>query len=80
MNIGLGKLNGIDRLGLDCGHNWDEFRRRLFRWRGVAFPPPSPPGPLIQGQVAVPTRRKWLLLWIRPNQNRSVEVTDERHL
>src|SRR5450755_3889298 len=80
MNIGLGKLDGIDRLGLDCGHNWDEFRRRLFSWRDGGLPALAPPGPLIQGQVAVPTRRKRHLLWIRPNQNHPAEVTDERHL
>src|SRR5260221_1076632 len=46
MNRGLGKLDGIDRWGFLCGHDRDQFRRRLFVWgRGglPSFAPPVPP-------------------------------------
>src|SRR5258708_8467032 len=77
MNIGLGKLDGIDRWGFLCGHDRDQFRRRLFGWGGGGLPSFAPPGPLFKGQVTVPTRRVRCFLWIRLNRNCPAQVTDE---
>src|SRR5258707_6530926 len=69
MNRGLGKLDGIDRWGFLCGHDRDQFRRRLFGWGGGGLPSFAPPGPLFKGQVTVPTRLVRCFLWIRLNRN-----------
>ena len=64
-NVRLGKLDGIDVLGLFCGHNGNELRRRLFGRSGSGLPALAPPGPLFKRQVTVPT---WRDLCLFPDQ------------
>ena len=52
MNIGLGKLDGIDGGSLLCGHNGDEFRCCFFGRSGSGLPSFTPPGPFIREQIA----------------------------
>jgi len=80
MNVGLGKFDGIDGRRHFGGHNGNQLGRGLFGRSGGSLPVLAPPGPLIQGQVAVPPSRIQRLLWIRPNRNPPAQIADECYL